>query len=182
MAGDSTDPWTWPEETWRRKAGQAAAGRSLRPETWKDGATWAVALSFDSDGDSLPNTVAQLQGQWKSWRPYLVQELRKAVGEAGLLIGNTGGAMSLPGLNGITIEMEWCGGDTTACLDAVEGSRAVAHSPPLDVFWLTQAQMVPPDVQCRMMQQMTEQFDDGTVFAGSDVFDGSHIVCNQTSR
>lgn len=139
-------------------------------------------LSFDSDGDALPNTVAQLQAQWKSWRPYLVQELRKAVGEQGTLIGNTGGAMSLPGLNGITIEMEWCGGDTTACLDAVEGSRAVAHSPPLDVFWLTQAQMVPPDVQCRMMQQMTEQFHDGTVFAGSDVYDGSHIVCNHTRK
>ena len=53
MAGDSTDPWTWPEETWRRKAGQAAAGRSLRPETWKDGATWAVALSFDSDHETF---------------------------------------------------------------------------------------------------------------------------------
>lgn len=85
------------------------------------------------------------------------------------------------GLNGVTIEMEWCGTDMAACLTAVEGSRAVAHDgKPVDVFWLTQATMVPPAKQCELMNAMTARFNDGTVFAGSDFYDGSKIVCNHT--
>ena len=68
----------------------------------------------------------------------------------------------------------------TACLDAVNGSRAVAHQPPIDVFWLTQAQMTPPKLQCELVYEMASRFDDGSVFAGSDVFDGSDIVCNRS--
>ena len=137
-------------------------------------------LHYDCDGDGKPNTDEELQTQWKSWRPYLVAQVRAALGPDAILIGNTGGAMSLPGLNGITIEMEWCGTDAELCLDAVEGSRAVAHQPCVDVFWLTQAQAVPPRVQCELMRQMVRRFPDGTVFAGSDFYDGSQIHCNNT--
>ena len=47
------DPWTWPEPTWRGIVDHVRAGRSLKPSSWKDGATWAVALSFDSDHETI---------------------------------------------------------------------------------------------------------------------------------
>jgi peptidoglycan/xylan/chitin deacetylase (PgdA/CDA1 family) len=47
------NPWTWPEETWRGIVNHVRAGRSLKPARWKDGATCAVALSFDSDHETI---------------------------------------------------------------------------------------------------------------------------------
>ena len=46
--------------------------------------------------------------------------MREAIGPDAILIGNSAGAMSLPQLNGVTIEMEWCGTDMAACLAAIE--------------------------------------------------------------
>ncbi len=46
------EPWQWPEETWRRLVNRVRAGRRLRPHTWKGGARFAVALSFDSDHET----------------------------------------------------------------------------------------------------------------------------------
>ena len=46
-------PWQWPEERWRAIVGKVRAGRSLKPDNWPDGARVAVALSFDSDHESL---------------------------------------------------------------------------------------------------------------------------------
>ena len=136
---------------------------------------------FDCDGDGAPNSVLDLQTQWKGWRNYLVTQLRAAAGPDKILIANTAGPMSLAPLNGITIEMEWCGNDMAACLDAVVSSRAQAHQPPLDVFWLTQAQQVPPATQCKLVYEMASRFNDSSVFAGSDVYDGSDIVCNHST-
>ena len=50
---DSSQPWLWGEEVWRRKVDKVRAGRSLRPARWKDGARMAVALSFDSDHETM---------------------------------------------------------------------------------------------------------------------------------
>jgi peptidoglycan-N-acetylglucosamine deacetylase len=49
---NSMEPWQWPEEEWRRRVTQVRAGRSLKPDRWKDGARCAVALSFDSDHET----------------------------------------------------------------------------------------------------------------------------------
>ena len=46
-------PWTWPEERWRPMVEKVRAGRSLKPAVWPDGAQCAVALSFDSDHETL---------------------------------------------------------------------------------------------------------------------------------
>ena len=46
-------PWRWDEATWRRHVGHVRAGRSLLPD-WPDGARVAVALSFDSDHETIP--------------------------------------------------------------------------------------------------------------------------------
>lgn len=40
---------------------------------------------------------------------------------------------------------------------------------------------VPPAVQCELVYEMASRFKDGSVYAGSDWFDGSHIVCNDTA-
>ena len=52
MSGEP-EPWQWPDETWRRIVGQVRAGRSLKPRAWKGGAQAAVALSFDSDHETI---------------------------------------------------------------------------------------------------------------------------------
>jgi peptidoglycan/xylan/chitin deacetylase (PgdA/CDA1 family) len=49
-----TRPWEWPEEQWRSIVGHVRAGRSLKPSEWKDGTRVAVALSFDSDHETIP--------------------------------------------------------------------------------------------------------------------------------
>jgi len=50
---EQQDPWSWPNETWQRIVQHVRAGRSLKPKRWKDGATFAVALSFDSDHETI---------------------------------------------------------------------------------------------------------------------------------
>lgn len=60
-------PWEWDEATWRGHAGRVRAGRPLRPDAWPDGARAAVALSFDSDhetislrdGDTRPGSLSR---------------------------------------------------------------------------------------------------------------------------
>lgn len=47
------EPWQWGEERWRRIVDHVRAGRSLRPAQWTGGARCAVALSFDSDHETL---------------------------------------------------------------------------------------------------------------------------------
>ena len=47
------EPWAWPEARWRPIVEKVRAGRSLKPAAWPDGARCAVALSFDSDHETL---------------------------------------------------------------------------------------------------------------------------------
>ena len=53
------EPWEWPEETWRDIVGKVRAGRSLKPASWPGGAECAVALSFDSDHETLTLRTGQ---------------------------------------------------------------------------------------------------------------------------
>jgi peptidoglycan/xylan/chitin deacetylase (PgdA/CDA1 family) len=46
--------WTWDEARWRSTVERVRAGRSLRPARWPGDATVAVALSFDSDHETIP--------------------------------------------------------------------------------------------------------------------------------
>jgi peptidoglycan/xylan/chitin deacetylase (PgdA/CDA1 family) len=51
---DVSQPWQWDEQTWRGHVARVRAGRSLRPGSWPGGARAAVALSFDSDHETIP--------------------------------------------------------------------------------------------------------------------------------
>lgn len=50
---DEVAPWQWAEATWRAHVGHVRAGRPLLPG-WPGGARVAVALSFDSDHETIP--------------------------------------------------------------------------------------------------------------------------------
>jgi peptidoglycan-N-acetylglucosamine deacetylase len=47
------EPWQWEEATWRGHAERVRAGRDLTPRVWPGGARTAVAISFDSDHETL---------------------------------------------------------------------------------------------------------------------------------
>jgi peptidoglycan/xylan/chitin deacetylase (PgdA/CDA1 family) len=51
--GMGQEPWAWPDEEWREQVAQVRAGRPLLPDAWPDGARVAVAISFDSDHETL---------------------------------------------------------------------------------------------------------------------------------
>src|SRR3984893_3068270 len=48
------EPWAWEESRWRGYVGRVRAGRSLKPQAWPGGAEVAVAISFDSDHETIP--------------------------------------------------------------------------------------------------------------------------------
>lgn len=52
MSSQDIAPWQFPEERWRGLVNRVRAGKALRPDTWKNGARMAVALSFDSDHET----------------------------------------------------------------------------------------------------------------------------------
>ncbi|MFI1973248.1 polysaccharide deacetylase [Streptomyces cinnamoneus] len=47
-------PWQWEEAEWRGVVERVRAGRSLKPDVWPQGARAAVALSFDTDHETIP--------------------------------------------------------------------------------------------------------------------------------
>jgi peptidoglycan/xylan/chitin deacetylase (PgdA/CDA1 family) len=57
----TTETWRWDEATWRGHVQRVRAGRSLKPQSWPGGASVAVALSFDSDHETIPLRDAETQ-------------------------------------------------------------------------------------------------------------------------
>jgi peptidoglycan/xylan/chitin deacetylase (PgdA/CDA1 family) len=54
MPVSDEQPWQWSEATWRDHVESVRAGRRLVPRQWPGGARVAVALSFDSDHETIP--------------------------------------------------------------------------------------------------------------------------------
>ena len=79
------DTWTWPEERWRPIVEKVRAGRSLKPTAWPGGARCAVALSFDSDhetltlrwGDRSPGKLSQGQYGARAAMPRILKLLER---------------------------------------------------------------------------------------------------------
>jgi peptidoglycan-N-acetylglucosamine deacetylase len=57
----TAEAWQWDEATWRGHAERVRAGRSLKPRSWPGDARVAVALSFDSDHETIPLRDAETQ-------------------------------------------------------------------------------------------------------------------------
>jgi peptidoglycan/xylan/chitin deacetylase (PgdA/CDA1 family) len=49
----SQNPWEWPDAVWRKVARRVSAGAALVPRIWPGDAPFAVALSFDSDHETV---------------------------------------------------------------------------------------------------------------------------------
>jgi hypothetical protein len=100
--------------------------------------------------------------------------LREKIGEDKIIIGNSAGAISNADLNGLTIEMEYCE-SVEQCEDAVEGQYALSNAPAMGIIWLTHSEVIPPEEQCRMVAVFQKKYP--WLLAGTDFFDGSHVVC-----
>ncbi len=51
---EPVEPWQWPESVWRHHVSRVRAGRDLTPAAWPGDAQVAVAISFDSDHETIP--------------------------------------------------------------------------------------------------------------------------------
>ena len=122
-------------------------------------------------------TASDAVAMYSSWGGALTSGLRAALGPDAVLIGNSGGALSDPALNGLTLEMEACVRQN--CTDAVLAQRAVGHKPDVGVFWLTHAEAMPPAEQCQRVKAMQKALP--WMRAGTDFIDLSHIVCNNSA-
>ena len=139
----------------------------------------ACAGACDFDGDGRVDTATEALAQYTAWAPALVARLRNRLGPGALLLSNSAGALSDSSLDGLTIEMEACL-DVGACTNAMLGQAAASAaarpaSAPTSVFWLTHAEAMPPPQQCANVSAW--QAAHPWILAGTDFFDGSHIVC-----
>ena len=81
----TVESWRWDEGTWRGHVQRVRAGRSLAPSTWPGNARVAVALSFDSDHETIPLRDAETrpgklsQGEYGSrvGAPRILELLRR---------------------------------------------------------------------------------------------------------
>jgi hypothetical protein len=137
----------------------------------------SLNITFDCNGDGKADTISELVAQFAAYAPVFVSELRAALGDSYVLIGNSAGSLSDSHLNGITVEMESCT-DLEACTDAIVGQSAVAMEPQVSVLWLTHSEAMPPNQQCSRAAKFQSQYP--FILAGTDFFDGSHVVCNST--
>jgi len=150
----------------------------IRDTLWEKMFTQRMAgLTFDSDGDGQPDTIADAINQYSTWAPYFVYRLRSLLGPDKIILANSAGELSSPLINGLTIEMESCV-DFKPCYNALVAQEAVGAQPAMSVMWLTHSESMPPEQQCERVAQIQKQLD--WVYAGTDFFDRSHIVCNNS--
>ena len=116
-----------------------------------------------------------------AWAPAFVAMVRSRLGADAVILANSAGSISDASLSGITLEMEACTaahGGTNKCADAL-GAQATttktAGHTPLSVLWLTHSESMPAEKQCQAVASLQRQYP--FVQAGTDFFDGSHIVC-----
>lgn len=148
----------------------------LDPATYETKAFPEGSL-LDFNGDSKPDTPEEVTAQYKKYAPYMVQSLRQAIGPNKYILSNSAGANPDPNLNGLTIEMESCL-DLKDCTKALMESKKVGFQPPLSVLWLTHSESMPAKQQCERAALIQSELD--WVQVGTDFFDGSHVVCNNT--
>ncbi|MBH67303.1 MAG: polysaccharide deacetylase [Rhodospirillaceae bacterium] len=84
-SGNSVEPWNWEDARWSTIVNRVRAGKSLKPKRWKNNASVAVALSFDSDhetttlrwGDDSPGKLSQGQYGARAAIPRIRKLLKK---------------------------------------------------------------------------------------------------------
>ena len=108
---------------------------------WRSNAVLEQSSQFDFDGDGFPDRIADLKLAYANGRTYLTSQLRAAFPDA-VIVGNSGGALLDPALNGITLEGA---GDRFSELEArtiLEEAASVARGPWTAVLWVTTQESV----------------------------------------
>jgi hypothetical protein len=105
--------------------------------TWKMDDLLAVTTNFDVNDDGIADTPATLRSEYATWRPYFTAELRAALGDDAVVVGNAGGALADAALNGVTLEGVGTRFSVEEAGTILDGAEAVARSPFAAVLWAT---------------------------------------------
>lgn len=114
---------------------------------WRKPIVQAQSSNFDVDADGITDTLDQLSTKYVAGRVLLTSRLRQALGSSVYLVANSGGALTDPNLNGITIEgvgKKWTVAQAKAFLLA---ERAIARTPFLAAGWVIAPECVQPTLQ-----------------------------------
>lgn len=103
-----------------------------------------LGVPVDFDGDGSPDPVERIDAVYEKWRPYFTARMREIVGPDRLLVGNSGGPLVDPALNGITLEGVGVRFDPEDARDWIRAQRAVAAAPFCSILWSTTAPAVEP--------------------------------------
>lgn len=147
--------------------------------------TFDKDTGYDYDGDGISETFAQVTSLYNGWAPAFVSMLRNSLGQDALILANSGDANTDTSLSGLTIELEGCTkakGGAKSCGNALSGQNVAVTASgreSLSVLWLTHSNSMSPIEQCAFAKQMQTNYP--FVQEGTDFFDGSHIVCNESS-
>eukprot|EP01006_Ploeotia_vitrea_P048368 TRINITY_DN67227_c8_g3_i1.p1 TRINITY_DN67227_c8_g3~~TRINITY_DN67227_c8_g3_i1.p1 ORF type:complete len:331 (+),score=5.68 TRINITY_DN67227_c8_g3_i1:30-1022(+) len=150
------------------------------PNSWKRQVETLTSGNFAIDGTDKKATLKDLDTQYAKWKPYLGEQLRKALGDHRVFIANPSFPFTpAPELNGITIEFEHCHHNFPGCIKTLREQRAAGHQwPPVFALWLTHSNVVPAPTQCSELVQAQKQLP-FHVMLGEDIRDCTreHIPC-----
>ena len=133
---------------------------------------------YDFNGDGKADSPQDVVKQYQTWAPYFVSQLRDLMGPDKYILSNSAGANPDPNLNGLTIEMEACL-DMKECTSALVENQREGARPTKSVLWLTHSEVMSAEQQCDRAGEIQALLP--FVQAGTDFFDGSHVVCNNTA-
>ena len=140
-----------------------------------------MTCEWDYDGDGVPDPPSVHAGMYFAWRSAFVAMIRQILGDEAIILANSAGAVSDPSLSGLTIEMEACTGGRAGiqhCADALEGQKVATEAAgrtAISVLWMTHSSSMSAPEQCKQVAALQEQYP--WTQAGTDFFDGSHVVC-----
>jgi hypothetical protein len=98
--------------------------------------------SIDVDEDGVADTWDQVDTIYGTWRPYFTERLREYLGASAILVGNAGGPLGDPQLNGITLESIGTRFTIAQGRQYFTGQSVLAASPRVNVAWI----ILPGDV------------------------------------
>eukprot|EP00039_Didymoeca_costata_P001546 m.53215 g.53215 ORF g.53215 m.53215 type:complete len:334 (+) comp10849_c0_seq2:5027-6028(+) len=126
-------------------------------------------LRFSANGDlSKPQTIAEIEEQYNTYRPAFSARLREALGKDAIMIANCGGGMVDPNLNGLTIEA--CD-NQESCSEWFQAQAKVAQSPKINIMWLKGADPQECTIAANLRKVVPNFFE------GTDFYDGTHVTC-----
>ena len=114
---------------------------------WRLDALTELTGNFDINHDGMGDRLPSVRTQYETWRPYFTERLREELGSDVVIIGNSGGALADPSLNGITLEGVGSRFTVEEAELALSGARAATGHPFLAVLWATTVESETPSLE-----------------------------------